>query len=303
MVVTVTGSTGTVGTELVRLLSEAGAPTRAVYRSAKKTQSLPGVVWLKADLRDEAVLEPILAGTTRLFMLSGNDPGFGGLQIRTIRAAQYLGVEHVVKLSALGASNHSNSGIAREHWEVEQALQQSTMPWTILRPHSFMQNWLGEVAESVRRDGAIYSPIADGRVPFIDTRDIAAVAAEVLLNPEPHAGRKYFLTGGAAVGFDEVAAALSEATGEPVSYRPISMDEARVRMQARGLPPQLIDATLALYKYQKAGGPTAKVSDSVERILGRPPRSVRDFAHDFAGHFAASARSTIPVIVERVERS
>jgi uncharacterized protein YbjT (DUF2867 family) len=290
MVITVTGSTGTIGTELVRLLSEAGAPTRAVHRSARNTRSLHGVVWVKADLRDDTVLEPVLAGTTRLFLLSSNEAGFGELQIRTIQAAQRLGVSHVVKLSALGASNHSSSTIAREHWEVEQALQQSTMTWTILRPHSFMQNWFGDIAESVGAEGAIYSPIADGRVPYIDTRDIAAVAAKALLEPAAHAGGRYFLTGGEAVGFAEVAAALSEATGKTVAYRLISMDEARARMQARGVPSELIDASLALFAYQKAGGPTAKVSDSVERILGRLPRTIRDFARDFADHFSAPAR-------------
>jgi uncharacterized protein YbjT (DUF2867 family) len=290
MVITVTGSTGTIGSELVRLLSEAGAPTRGVYRSAKNTQALKGVLWLKADLRDEALLEPVLAGTTRLFLLSGNEAGFGKLQIEALRAAERLGVQHVVKLSALGASSHSNSGIAREHWEVEQAVQQSKMTWTILRPHSFMQNWLGEVAESVRADGAIYSPIADGRVPFIDTRDIAAVAAETLLNPVAHVGRRHFLTGGEAVGFADVAAALSEATGTPVRYVPISMDDARSRMQTRGVPANVIGGTMALYEYQKAGGPTANVSDSVERILGRSPHTIRDFARDYADHFARTAR-------------
>jgi uncharacterized protein YbjT (DUF2867 family) len=290
MVITVTGSTGTIGSELVRLLSEAGAPTRAVYRTAKNTQALKGVVWVRADLRDEAALEPVLAGTTRLFLLSGNDAGFGKLQIETLRAAERLGVQHVVKLSALGASNHSNSGIAREHWEVEQVVQQLKMTWTILRPHSFMQNWLGEVAESVRAEAAIYSPIAGGRVPFIDTRDIAAVGAQALLNPDEHAGRRYFLTGGEAVGFAEVAAALSEATGKSVRYVPISMDEARSRMQARGVPANIISGSMALYEYQKAGGPTAKVSDSVERILGRPPRTIRDFARDYADHFATTTR-------------
>src|SRR5919106_1751095 len=222
MIITVTGSTGTIGSELVRLLSAGGAATRAVHRSARNTQALRGVVWLKADLRDETVLEPAFAGTTRLFLLTGNEAGFAKLQIDTLRAAERLGVQHVVKLSALGASNHSNSTIAREHWEVEQALQQSTMTWTMLRPHAFMQNWLGDLAESVRAAGAIYSPIADGRGPFIDTRDIA-----------------------------DVAAVLSEATGKTVTYRPISMDEARARMEARGIPAQLIDAPLAIAAYQK----------------------------------------------------
>src|SRR5687767_1767648 len=126
MVVTITGSTGTIGSELVRLLSEAGVPTRAVFRDARKVRPLPSVVWLQADLRDTRVLEPAIAGTTRLFLLSDNEPGFGRLQIAALRVAQSLGVGHAVKLSALGASSHSNSTIAREHWEVEQALQQTT---------------------------------------------------------------------------------------------------------------------------------------------------------------------------------
>ena len=285
MVVTITGSTGTIGSELVRLLSEAGVPTRAVFRDARKIRPLPSVVWLQADLRDTRVLEPAIAGTTRLFLLSDNEPGFGRLQIAALRAAQSLGVGHVVKLSALGASNHSNSTIAREHWEVEQALQQTTMTWTILRPHAFMQNWLGEVALSVRAEGVIYSPIGDGRVPFIDARDIAAVAAEALLHPESHAGRKYFLTGGEAVGYADLAAALSQSTGKMVTYHPISMEDARARMTAGRLPAAMIDAMLAISAYQKAGGPTAKVSDSVERILGRPPRTMREFARDYASHF------------------
>jgi len=288
MVITVTGSTGTIGTELVRLLSEAGTATRAVFRTPGKVRALRNVVWLRADLHDAGVLEPVLAGTTRLFLLSGNEPGFGRLQIATLRAAQELGVSHVVKLSALGASNHSRSAIAREHWEVEQALQQATMTWTILRPHAFMQNWLGDAAESVRVEGVIYSPIADGRVPFIDTRDIAAVAAATLLHPELHAGHKYFLTGGEAVGYADLAAALSEATGKAVRYRPISMDEARARMEAQGVPPVLVEATIAISEYQRAGGPTSIVSDKVERILGRPPRTVRDFARDYADRFKAA---------------
>jgi uncharacterized protein YbjT (DUF2867 family) len=285
MLITVTGSTGTIGSELVRLLSKASVATRAVLRDWSKARALEHVVWLQADLRDETVLEATLAGTARLFLLSDNEPGFGTMQIAVLRAAEHLGVAHVVKLSALGASDHSNSSIAREHWEVEQALAASAVTWTILRPHAFMQNWLGDVAESVRSERTIYSPIGDGRVPFIDTRDIAAVAAEVLLHPEAHVRRKYVLTGGEAVGYADVAAALSAATGTRVTYRPISMDEARARSGKQGVSPPLIDAMLAIAAYQKAGGPTAKTSDTVERILGRPPRTITDFARHYVDRF------------------
>ena len=284
--ITVTGSTGTIGSELVRLLSAAGVEVRAIHRDPGKVRSLPHVTWVQADLRDTAAIEGALGETSRLFLLTGNEAGFGPLQITVVQAAERVGVEHVVKLSALGASDHSKSAIGREHWEVEQALQRTGMQWTLLRPHAFMQNWLGDVADSVRAEGTIYAPIGDGRVPFIDTRDIAAVAAEVLLHPDAHVGKRYFLTGGEAVGYADVAAALSDATGRVVTYRPISMEEARSRLEARGVAPAAIDAMLAIAAYQRDGGPTAVVSPNVERLLGRAPGTIREFARDYAASFA-----------------
>jgi uncharacterized protein YbjT (DUF2867 family) len=287
MVITVTGSTGTIGSELVRLLSDRAASTRAVLRDPRRARPLPSVAWLEADLSRADLLEPTLAGTARLFLLTDNQKGFGQLQTRVVHAAQNLGVGHVVKLSALGASDHSQSWIAREHWDVEQALQETSMSWTILRPHAFMQNWLGETAESVRARGVIESPIGEGRVPFIDTRDIAAVAAEALLHPELHAGQKYVLTGGEAVGYTDLAAALTEATGRSVAYRPITLDQARARLEAKGTSRDQIEALLAISAYQRAGGPTSVVSDDVGRILRRPPRTIRDFVQDYADRFRA----------------
>lgn len=203
----------------MRLLSDAAVATRAVFCDARKIRprSGPRVVWTQADLRDPGALEPALAGTTRLFLLSDNQAGFGALQVGVLQAAQALGVAHVVKVSALGASDHSGSWIAREHWQVEQALN-------------------------------------------------------VLTGPE-------------AVGFKDVAAILSELTGWIVTYRPISMDDARARMDAKGAPPEQVEAMLAFASYQKAGGPTAQVSDAVAHVIGKPPRTVRDFLRDHADRF------------------
>src|SRR5262244_1351631 len=102
-VIAVTGASGTIGTELVHLLAAAGAPTRAVFRRDHEKRDLPGVVWLHADLRDTRTHAPTLAGTRHLFLLTGNEAGFGPLQIDLVHAAEANGVEHVVKLSALGA--------------------------------------------------------------------------------------------------------------------------------------------------------------------------------------------------------
>lgn len=284
-VITLIGSTGTIGHELVNLLSAAGANVRAVLRDFSRARKMPGVTWVQADVSDASLLETTLAGTDRLFLLTGNRPGFGKTQIEVIKAAERLGVKHVVKLSALGATPRTKSPLAYEHWEAEQALEESSMTWTILRPHAFMQNWLGEVAETVREEGAIYAAVGDGKVPFIDARDISAVAAESLLNPEKHHGKKYVLTSGIAVGYAELADALTQATGKQVVYKSLSMDEMRARMQKQGISDKMIDSYLALAAYQKAGGATARVSEDVANVLGREPRSVFDFAKDYREDF------------------
>lgn len=280
MVITVTGSTGTIGSELVRLLSGANVPVRAISRDASKTQSLPGVAWTRADLFDDRLRESAIAGTARLFLLTDNARGFADLQIRVIREAESLGVAHVVKVSALGASAHSRSWIAREHRFVEDVLEKTALTWTLLRPHAFMQNWLDD-AESVRNRGRIESPIGDARVPFIDARDVAAVGARALLDPQEHARQKYALTGGEAVSYSDVAAAIASATAKDVSHHPITMDEARGNLERRGLHSDHVDALMAILTYQREGGPTELVSPAVERILGRPPRTVREFARDY----------------------
>ncbi len=282
---TVIGSTGTIGNELINLLSASGTAVRAVLRNFERARKLPGVVWLQADVNDSNLLEATLAGTDRLFLLTGNRPGFGKTQIEIIRAAEKLGVKHVVKLSALGATPRTKSPLAYEHWEAEQALEESSMTWTILRPHAFMQNWLGEVAETVREEGTIYAAVGDGKVPFIDARDIAAVGAEALLHPEKHQGKKYVLTSGVAVGYAELADALTQATGKPVTYKSLSMEEMRARMEKQGISTKMIDSYLALAAYQKAGGATARVSEDVRKILGREPRNVVDFAKDYREQF------------------
>lgn len=284
-VISVIGSTGNIGNELVNLLSDAGASVRAVLRNINRARQLPGVIWLQADVSDEALLDAALAGTDRLFLLTGNWPGFGQTQINVIRAAERLGVKHVVKLSALGASPRTKSPMAHEHWLAEQALEESAMTWTILRPHVFMQNWLGEVAETVQSEGAIYAAIGEGRVPFIDARDIAAVAAEALLHPEKHSGKRYVLTGGEAIGYAALADAISKAIDKPVVYKSLSMDEMRERMEKQGVNATMIDSYLALAAYQKAGGPTERVSDNVREVLGREPRTIQDFAMDYRESF------------------
>lgn len=131
----------------------------------------------------------------------------------------------------------------------------------------------------------IYAAIGNGKVPFIDARDIAAVAVEALLHPERHSGKKYVLTGGKAVSYGELAETLSDVLQKPVTYKSLSMDEMRDRLANQGAEPKMIASFLALAAYQKAGGPTERVSDDVRDILGRQPKTIREFVEDYKQNF------------------
>lgn len=123
---------------------------------------------------------------------------------------------HVVKGSAVGATDHSKSPIGRAHYEVESALQESGMAWTILRPHVFMQNFL-DMAPTIAREGKIRAASGEGKIPFVDARDIAAVAA-VTLTAAGHEGKKYVLTGPEALSYGEIAKIIGDTIGKRVDY-------------------------------------------------------------------------------------
>jgi uncharacterized protein YbjT (DUF2867 family) len=282
-VIVVTGATGHIGSELVRLLSRKDVPVRAVTRDPHRAQRLPGVEWVKGDLHDAAPLAGLFRGADRMFLLTSNSEDMRTLQVNAIRAAQVAGVAHVVKGSALGASDHSKSPIGKAHYEVESALQESGMAWTILRPHVFMQNLL-DVASTIVREGKIRAASGDGRIPFIDARDIAAVAA-VTLTSAGHESKKYVLTGPEALSYGEVAKIIGSAIGWPVEYVAESPEEARQRLVRAGASRWSIESMLALAAYQRAGGPTAAVSEAVKEVLGRPPGSLAQFVRDYASAF------------------
>jgi len=267
-VILVFGATGTIGDELISILSSDGAPAIAVTRGRAQARPRPGIRWAQADLAAPDSIEGLFSGVKSMFLLTGNDPDMARLQIAAIDGAARAGVEHVVKLSALGASDHSKLPIGRAHYEAELALMASGMRWTILRPHVFMQNLLAQ-APGIVYEGRIVGASGDGKIPFIDTRDIAASAA-VALTRAGHDGQKYILTGPEALSYYDVARILSDVIGRPVEYHD-RFEEARDRN------------TLAAH--QRAGGKTAIVHDTVRQILGRAPRSFAEFAKDHAHVF------------------
>ena len=171
----------------------------------------------------------------------------------------------VVRLSVHQASHEAPTRISRQHAEVEDRLVASGVPYTLLRPQSFMQNTL-MAAPTVASQGRIYQPMKDGRLGVIDARDIGEVAAKVLTE-EGHEGKTYTLTGPAAISFHDVAEALSEVLDREVSYVSIPLERAREVMLGRGIPEWMADA---LNEYAKAHseGYSNWTTDDLERLTG-----------------------------------
>ena len=159
------------------------------------------------------------------------------------------------------------------------------MGWTILRPHHFMQNLLAQT-EYIRKDGAVWSASGDGRIPYIDLRDIAAVAFVTLSQPG-HVGKKYVLTGSEAMSYRQAAEIISAAIGKPLRFVDESPDEARARRVGEGLPAAIVESALAIGSYQRAGGKTVTITSTVADLTGRPPRTVAEFAREYAAAFRA----------------
>ena len=279
----VTGATGVIGSELLRLLSQAGIPARALTRNPRKAQELRGIIWVVGDLARPATLTTAFEGAKTVFLLTHYLEDMVELQHNAIVAARAAGVAHVVKVSAFAASDHSKAPIGRWHYQVEKELQDSGMGWTMLRPHHFMGNLVAQ-AEYVIKEGTIYSPSGDGKIPYIDANDVAAVAFVTLTQPG-HVGKKYVLTGSEALSYRQAAEIIGGVIGKKLRFVDETPEQARARRVREGVPPAVIESILAVGAYQRAGGKTVTITNTVADLTGRAPRTVSEFVQENASFF------------------
>ena len=275
----VTGATGHVGSELVRLLAEQGAPARALVHSPDKAAPIQhlGLETALGDYEQPDTLDAAMKGCDQLFLLSPPTPRQPQQEQHVIDAARRAGLDHVVKQSVPWAGPDAPVVFCRWHGQVEQHLAQSGLAYTLLRPSSFMQNFLLS-AQQVADQGILYGMFGEGRVAFIDARDIAAAAAELLTNPG-HQGASYTLTGPEALSAAEVAERLSAATGRQVRSVDLGPDGYRQALAGAGMPGWLVDGVVES-NTMLAAGHAATVTGEVARLTGRPPRTFAQFAAD-----------------------
>ncbi|MEU6987930.1 NAD(P)H-binding protein [Streptomyces sp. NPDC046324] len=283
----VTGATGTVGREVVRLLSAGPGPLPGVRVMTRDPARLAGACRtaepVAADYRDPASLARASAGVRTAFLVT---TGVGGDDDAVfLRAARAAGVRRVVKLSAAAVLDPgADDAITRWQRASEELLRGSGMGWTLLRPRSFMSNALSWAA-SVRSERVVRTLYGTSSNACVDPRDIAEVAVRVLTDDE-HAGQAYTLTGPSAISAVEQTEQLGRTLGVPLRLEELTRDQARALWDRR-YPAAVVEALLASADRQRAGA-KAEVDATVGTLTGRAAGSFESWARDHREAFGAA---------------
>jgi uncharacterized protein YbjT (DUF2867 family) len=270
----ITGATGHVGRPLVDALDTQGTPIRVLVRDLGRAADLPArVERVVGDLGDPATLAPAFEDVERVFLLV---PGIGLEHTQSaIAAAQGAGVRHIVYQSSYAVLGDPIPAMGRWHHEREQMLLASGLATTFLRPCGFMTNtfdWLPTIHDG----GYVLDPIGPGRAAPIDPVDIAAVAAAALTE-DGHEGKQYTLTGDEPLTVAEQVAILSAAIGRVLELREVATPEDAIRFRyPDGAPPALAAALVEGLRLMRADTVGLR-TDTVRRLLGRPPRTFADW--------------------------
>jgi uncharacterized protein YbjT (DUF2867 family) len=279
----VTGATGKVGQELLRQLSAAKAPFRALVRSAGRAETIreAGGEAVVGDLKDPVALATALSGAEKLFLLTNSVPEQPAIEARVVDQAKMAGVRHVVKLSTSGADAEKPPHFLRLHRDSERHIEGSGLDWTFLRPNFFMQNYL-DFSAAIRTQGVLAAPAGEGRHADVDARDVGEVAARVLME-EGHEGRAYELTGPEAHSFGDVARRITTITVREVRFVDLPAEEGLRALVAAGETDWSARAWVELLAWFQQGRGTlngSAVSIGVEEVLDRPPRSLDLFLRE-----------------------
>jgi len=279
--VTVTGATGKTGGHVAALASARGWRVRAAGRRPAAHGEFTRLDW-----DDETTWGAAFAGSDAAYIvIPFNHPGAPRRAPRLIEAAAGAGVRRVVLLSSADVEHAPADDPTRV---AEETCARLPVASAAVRPTWFLDNFTVGSLAGMTAAGDLRLPAGDGRIPFVDVRDVAAVAVAALAEDGPTGALP--VTGPAAVDHGAVAAALGAALGRPVRYTSVSVDEFVALMAERGFSTEygrFLGDALADVAHGRLRVP---VADTVERLVGRRPYTAAEFADHAARHGVMAAR-------------
>jgi uncharacterized protein YbjT (DUF2867 family) len=229
------------------------------------------------------------AGVERMMLVLPTEESWGALQRNAIAAARSSGVRHVVHVSAVDVGPDEPSHSLTLHHQGERELEQSGMAFTHLRANAFMQNVLNFYLPTIKASGVFYQCTGNAPMAHIDTRDIAEIAeiAVLALTQDGHRDKAYELTGPEVLRYDDAAEQLSAELGRTIRHVDLSAAEYEQAAPAAGVSAWLATELVNIYSKGYYGtGKAGHVTDTARALLGREPRSFRQFVRDHAALLA-----------------
>ncbi|MHA0857267.1 SDR family oxidoreductase [Paenibacillus sp. CMAA1364] len=276
----VIGSTGNIGSFVVKELYNRGVHIRAAVTNIDKGRAFfscyPKLDIVSFDFLQQSTYSNALTDIKKIFIVRPPqlaDPKQDTLPF--LQAAKSAGVEHIVFVSLIGVEKNP----IVPHHKIEKYIVELGFTYTFLRPSFFMQNLNTTHREDIAVRNELYVPVGKSKTSFIDTRDIAAVAATCLTEPG-HEFKKYDLTGSEALTYDQVASIMSKVLHRTIVYKNPNIISFRQTMIRRGMPKEFANVMTILYTMTRLG--TAKlITDEIEVILKRKPISFEQFVNDY----------------------
>ncbi len=277
--VLVTGATGNIASLVIPQLLEEEISVRALVRDLEKASRLSdmGVELIKGDFEDTPALEKATENIDGVLAITAPGPQAVDQGRNILNAAKKNGNPYYVRISAIKAAPDAPQNNGRLHYQSDQDLMASGLPYTILRPHYFMQNMFMSV-DTIKENGNMYYGMGDGKLGMVDVRDIADSAARILIDGD-HEGKIYTPTGPSAITFQEIADYIGSQLGKPVNYVKISLDDVYNAIADAGWGEWGAEVMRGYSKaYSEGWGDF--VTDDVEIVTGKPSRSFQQFYHD-----------------------
>jgi len=271
------------------LLARKETKVRVLTRDASKAPALfgPDVEVAVGDIDTLEGVETALKGIDRLFLLTLSKPNQAATEKKVAQFAKIAGVKQIVKLSVFGASpaDPTNS-LIRWHFDSEQSVIESGVPYTILRPNLFLQNFLRDDTQSIKTQGKFYRRTLQGaKISHVDVRDISDVAATILgQDISKHDGQTYFLTGPESLDYDQVAEKFSKVLGRKIEQ--VAIDDAALHasLTEAKMPLTVVHFIIKLFQFYSTNA-CSLVAGDTQFITGKPARSTEDFIRDHKSAF------------------
>lgn len=281
MSILIFGATGNTGTVIVGKLKEEKENFSIFAEnldSASKLGLREDQVYV-GSFDDKDSLINAMKGISRIYLLMPIHPDTITWTKNVLHAAKEAGVDCIVKQSGFRAPKNAKSQVIRDHAQTDELIKNSGLDFTILQCNSFMQNMYGNLP-TINNEGKFYLPLGSSLQSIVDIGDVASVAVQVLREPG-HEGMTYALSGPEALSSAKQASIISDISGKKIQYVATLKDDTEKTLKSYGMDDWMaenLSETLAWFTDPLY----AEVTNDIERILGRKPRSFSEFAKELS---------------------